>query len=156
MDIALKILAMVSMLLFIVMSTIAIISILKIVKFAELATQSLSNLDHDFKEIKAKTVELISGLDDFKDKISGTLDELSILNKKAVTSLDHFNEMSVQITESVQHIESRADRLMNVLSPFEKMVVEVAGKINPAVHYTSTLISASTKALGAFANFLKK
>ena len=111
-----------------------------------------------FKKISLILDETVKSIDKLSNDIHDTLNSIdtdfSKLKKRLVTSLDGVDELTGNLIETTKSINQGVQRTFSVVEPIEKMVDDVVGKVHPPLHQLAVLLSASSKAVNTFVDFL--
>lgn len=127
---------------------IFVLAVVLIVVYLILFFKKISNvLDHTSKS-----------MEELSKNVSSTLNSIdadfSELKKKMVSSLDNIDELTNNLDETSKKLNVGVERTFRIVEPIENLVNNVVNKVEPPITQTATFISASSKAINTFLNFL--
>lgn len=156
MEFALKVSALVALGAFTILAFILMIAITKIVRSIRETTEVLREMGKNVSELKIKLIDSLNEINEVKDILNKTLNGVNELKNKAVESFELIDGTTKEFGDAVWDIRKKADGILNMFSPFEKLFNHAFKKIAPSVLTTTGTISAFSKAISVFANMLSK
>ncbi len=127
---------------------ILVLAVVLIVFYSILFFKKISNvLDHTSKSIEELSKNVSSTLNSIDADISE-------LRKKAIASLDIIDELTNNLDETSKKLNAGVERTFRIVEPVENLVNNVVNKVEPPITQLATFISASSKAINTFLNFL--
>lgn len=111
-----------------------------------------------FKRISLLLNETTKSIDklsqDVHDTLSSIDTDFSELKKRVDVSLDGIDELTGNLVDTTKNLNQGVQRTFNVIEPVEKLVNDVVSKVQPPAHQFATFVSASSKAVNTFLDFL--
>lgn len=138
-DIAIKIAALLALLIIFLLAIYLIISLRSATKL-----------------IKEASVSLKSLTDDILRSLDGLGRDMKELKEKVIDSLNDFDHASNELSTSIEVIKSHADSIYNAFVPFSHLARVVYDRVAPPINTGSLVISAASKAINAFVNSIGK
>jgi len=128
---------------------ILVLAVVLIVLYSILFFKKISNvLDHTSKSIEELSKNVSSTLNSIDADISE-------LRKKSVASLDNIDKLTNNLDEISKKLNVGVERTFRIVEPVENLVNNTLNKVEPPVTQLATFISASSKAINTFLNFLR-
>ena len=119
-------------------------------------SQLIANKTDDLSDLKDKVIDSLEQFDKLSNSLTRNSNDISELKNKFITSLDNVDNLSKQIVSTTKNIEDNANTVIDSIKPVTGMVKSVSDKIAQPVNFTGSLISASSKALKTFVNFVSR
>lgn len=130
-----KILSLFALIAFIILSVYFIIALKSINKFLYDSKATLDELADSF----LKALEKITA-------------DVNQLKTEAIESLNHIDEVSIQLVATTKNLEEQASGILNILQPIGSLITTVATSFIPIVNKTSVYAGAISKAISVFTN----
>jgi len=111
-----------------------------------------------FKKISVLLDDTVNSIDKLSKDVHDTLNsidtDISDLKKRVDVSLDGIDELTGNLVDVTKNLNQGVQRTFNVIEPVENLVNDVVGKVQPPIHQLATFVSASSKAVNTFLDFL--
>ena len=128
---------------------ILVLAVVLIVLYSILFFKKISNvLDHTSKSIEELSKNVSSTLNSIDA-------DISVLREKTVASLDNIDKLTNNLDEISKKLNVGVERTFRIVEPVENLVNNTLNKVEPPVTQLATFISASSKAINTFLNFLR-
>ena len=127
-----------------------------VVIFAGLALFLILTLKklHNLLEVTADNIEELS--DNVSKSLNRLTDDIDDIKVKVFKSLDGVDQLTENLTEATQNMDSGLGKVFNTLEPLGRLIDTFVNKVYPPVNQLASLITASSKALNAFLGVLTK
>jgi uncharacterized protein YoxC len=142
MDAALRIAGLIALGAFTVLAVIMMIAFWS-------AKQSLHNSSVYLKNMSENITKM-------RERLSVSLDELSELKGRSMITLDDLKQSSDQFRTSARKFDEKTEMVAHIIKPYEKLSSDVYSKVEGPVKEAASVVSAASKAVSVFANFLMK
>jgi uncharacterized protein YoxC len=142
MELALRIVGLIAL------SAFTILAIIMMVAFWS-AKESLQNSSVYLKNMS-------DNIGKMRERLFVSLDELSELKGKSMITLDDLRQSSDQFRTSARKFDEKTEMVAGIIKPYEKLSNNVYNRVEKPVKEAATVVSAVSKAISVFANFLSK
>lgn len=138
-DLIIKIVVVVTLLVFIILSLYLIITLGSTLKLLRESKITIDNL-----------------AEDLSSSLKSITADISELKTQIVQSLNNLDTVSRDVVQTTLRIEEETKTFLNMFTPLNSLIKNFYDKVAPPVNFTASLISASSKAVATFVNLLGK